>query len=368
MTLAEAKLYILNTPLYIEYFGEEIFTTAIKKYDVKDFSMTKYVKINGYLDNSYRQKGYKLLRENVLWKFTECKGGWERQYEAHANEWEVPSDYHVVDGKLIKDCILLFNPALTHFNMKCYYWRSGVTEVYIACDNNHSLYVPIEAIIKKDYSIVEKRMNSYWKSYYCREDQQQYLKENLATLDTKTATKVKLAIEKGLPKTIEPYVSRYNKPLLIEEMHILVQLQYPDATDHGVEYVYGDYAMGKLEQFLEKYEEISHLDSTLEMTPKAIDIYFKPDTSKYRIKHICETTIAYMQQIMIPRFVKGETLIFNSARPDLESYANQEVTIIEVLQENKNYDFADTGPVYIVKTNNGKQLEAHQEELTVKEE
>lgn len=368
MTLAEANLYISNIPLYIEYFGEEIFKVAIKKYDEADFSTTRYIEINNHLNNYYRQKGYKLVRENILWKFTERQGEWERQYEAHANEWQIPSDYHVNDGKLIKDCILLFNPALTHFDMKCYYWYNSIHEVYITCDNNHSLYVPIEAIITKDYSLVEKRMNSYWKSYYWREDQQQYLKENLETLNTKTATKVKLAIEKGLPKTIEPYVSRYDKPLLIEEMPILVQLQYPDATDHGLEYVYGDYAMGKLEQFLEKYEEISHLDSTLEMTPKAIDIYFKPDTSKYRIKHICETTIAYMQQAMTPRFIKGETLIFNSARPYLQSYANQEVTIIEVLQENKNYDFADTGPVYIVKFNNGEQLEAYQEELTIKEE
>lgn len=200
MTLQEAKMFIKNANNYIEVFGEEIFKKAIANYDVKDFSTFRYVPRDEGSDRYLASKGYPVLCDKTYWDFEEYKGEWVRKVRKLAREYRVPCDYQLHEKDLLRDCILLTNPNMANYPMNIYK-LDGAKEIYVKCDNGKTLYVPVQAIINKDYSLVENRMNTYWPSYYNTPDRKQYLDAELATLKTKTAKALKKTIEED-----EPYV------------------------------------------------------------------------------------------------------------------------------------------------------------------
>ena len=200
MTLQEAKMFVKNAKNFIEVFGEEIFERAVVNYDIKDFSTFEYVIRDGGQDNYYAKKGYPVLCDKTSHTFKEFKGEWMREVTKLARDYRVPDHYQLNENDLLKDCILLVNPHMANYTMSIYH-LDGAKEIYVKCDNGKSLYVPVEAIVNKDYSLVENRMNTYWPSYYNTADRKQYLEAELATLETETAKALKKTIEEG-----EPYI------------------------------------------------------------------------------------------------------------------------------------------------------------------
>lgn len=201
MTLAEAKMYVRNAKNFIEVFGEELFERAAANYDIKDFSTCKYVPRDEWYDRHYAEKGYPVLCDKTWWNFEEWKGEWKREVRKLAKEYRVPCDYQLHEKDLLKDCILLVNPNMATYQMSMYHLDQPTDDIYVKCDNGKSLYVPIKAIVDKNYSLVENRMNTYWPLYYNTPDRKEYLEAELATLKTETA--------KALQKTIEedkPYI------------------------------------------------------------------------------------------------------------------------------------------------------------------
>lgn len=202
MTLQEAKMFVRNAKNYIEMFGEELFERVVANYDISDFSSHDYVRYGGGQDNYYANLGYPVLCDRTMWTFEEWRGEWKREFQDLAREYRIPCRYQLHEKDLLKDCILLVNPNMANYTMSIYH-LDGAKEIYIKCDNGKSLYVPIEAIIKKDYSLVENRMNTYWPSYYNTADRKQYLDAELATLETETAKALRKTIEEGEPYAYE---------------------------------------------------------------------------------------------------------------------------------------------------------------------
>ena len=194
MTLQEAKMFIRNANNFIEMFGEELFEKAVANYSIKDFSTFEYVIYNGGQDNYYAKKGYPVLCDRTSHTFKEYKGEWMREVLHLARKYRIPCHYQLHEKDLLRDCILLVNPNMANYQMSIYH-LDGAKEIYIKCDNGKSLYVPVKAIVDKDYSLVEQRMNTYWSSYYNTPNRKQYLDAELATLKTKTAKALKKTIE-----------------------------------------------------------------------------------------------------------------------------------------------------------------------------
>ena len=199
MTLAEAKMFVRNTENYIEIFGEEIFERAIVNYDIKDFSTHQYVVRDEGTDRYYAQLGYPVLCDRTMWTFEEHKGEWKREVQKLAREYRVPCHYQCNEKDLLKDCILLVNPNMANYKMSIYHLDRPTDDIYVTCDNGKSLYVPVKAIVDKNYSLVEERMNTYWPSYYNRPDRKENLDAELATLETETAKALQKTIEEGEP-------------------------------------------------------------------------------------------------------------------------------------------------------------------------
>ena len=196
MTLQEAKMFVKNSNNFIEMFGEELFERAIANYDVNDFSTHQYVPRDEGLDRYYARLGYPVLCDRTTWTFKEYKGEWEREVRKLAREYRVPDTYQLHEKDLLKDCILLANPNMANYQMRIYH-LDGAKEIYIKCDDNKSLYVPIKAIVEKDFSIVVNRHTTYHKGYYDTPDRKQYLDAALATLETETAKALCKTIEEG---------------------------------------------------------------------------------------------------------------------------------------------------------------------------
>lgn len=199
MTLAEAKMFVRNYKNFIEVFGEEIFEKAVEKYDIKDFSTPTYVVRDEGLDRYYADRGYPVICDKTWWEFEEWKGEWMKKVRKLAREYRVPCNYQLHEKDLLSDCILLINPNMANYKMSIYHLDRPTDDIYVVCDNDKSLYVPVKAITEKNYSLVVDRHTTYHKGYYNTADRKQYLDEALATLETETAKALRKTIEKGTP-------------------------------------------------------------------------------------------------------------------------------------------------------------------------
>ena len=199
MILAEANMFIRNAKNFIEVFGEEIFERAVANYDMKDFSTFEYVVRDGGQDDYYTRMGYPVLCDKTYWTFKEYKGEWMREVRHLAREYRVPCRYQLHEKDLLKDCILLVNPNMANYHMETYHLDRPTDDIYIKCDNGKSLYVPIKAIVEKNFSLVVDRHTTYHKGYYNTSDRKQYLDEALATLETEIAKALQKTIEDGAP-------------------------------------------------------------------------------------------------------------------------------------------------------------------------
>ena len=203
MILQEAKMFVRNAKNYIEVFGEELFERVVANYDVKDFSTFEYVVRDGGQDAYYARMGYPVLCDRTSHTFKEYKGEWMREVVHPAREYRIPCPYQLNEKDLLKDCILLVNPNMANYQMTTYHLDHPTDDIYVTCDNGKSLYVPVKAIVDKNYSLVEERMNTYWPSYYNRPDRKEYLDAELATLKTETAKALQRTIEENEPYTYE---------------------------------------------------------------------------------------------------------------------------------------------------------------------
>ena len=206
MTLAEAKMFVRNAKNFIEVFGEELFERAVANYDIDDFSTHKYVILNEGQDNYYARMGYPILCDNTTWHFKEYNGVWVREVVKPARKYNVPCEYQLSENDLLKDCILLVNPNMANYHMDIYHLHNATDDIYVKCDDGKSLYVPVKAIVDKDFSLVVNRHTTYHKYYYNTIDRKEYLDAALATLETETAKALRKTIEEGEPyihKTIE---------------------------------------------------------------------------------------------------------------------------------------------------------------------
>lgn len=156
-------------------------------------------------------------------------------------------------------------------------------------------------------------------------------------------------------------------PLQFEPYAKVVWLNYPDNIENPsyLEYC-GTYWENLLYNFFHDNEEIwqhiYQLSTDNGMTPIAIAIYFKYNTSDELIEHICTQAIQMMQSVTKPSFKVGQSALFKTYQSDLMMYNNCEVTVKRVLTDDE-CDIDEVGFIYEV-TVNGEVFQAFQDELS----
>jgi len=150
-----------------------------------------------YFENEPYYSKNKLIRKNVTFSKKKYFGNTEyyKYVQVKGNEYRIPSEYQglkhgEIIGQLLKNRYHWFNSFKWNIyelhnleNFELYMKTSDINNIDI------HLYVPIKAITTSDFSLIEKRMISYWKWYF--KDNNEKLERVLKVLDSKESLKLK---------------------------------------------------------------------------------------------------------------------------------------------------------------------------------
>jgi hypothetical protein len=188
-----AKLFIRNYNNLVLFFGEKRVQKMARKFEESSFAKTEYVERGEGRDRYFLNKGYPIVCDNTTWIFKEYRGEWSRDVRKQARSFSVPDSYQLYEGKLIKMCLLDMFPQLEGLEISAYHADSETAEIYIKCENNKLLYCPLIAFTTFNYNAIYNRHRSYHESYYgsTAERREKYLQDELNTLETETAHKIK---------------------------------------------------------------------------------------------------------------------------------------------------------------------------------
>jgi len=214
MTLAEAKMFLLNYDNYIRVFGERLLKKCLKEFTCRDFATSEYAEQGSYLDQHHIKKGYPILCACTWHIFEEWRGEWMRKVNKKAVEYQIPQPTQLNESLLLRACLLAKFPYLTSFDFPTYHLddERGLHEIYIACGNKlgmlmspQALYCPIDAFVENDFSLIEKRMKDYLINYLSRSypDKDIYAEYILPVLNTPTAKKLKAILDKNAAESLQ---------------------------------------------------------------------------------------------------------------------------------------------------------------------
>jgi len=101
--------------------------------------------------------------------FRKSKGNWYRDVVKFGHKCRIPSQYaHLHTSDIMRKCLENRFEYFSDFGwgifMSNYGDKPDKYEIYMDTEAGF-LYVPVKSLFMKDFSIVEDRMLSYWKSY-----------------------------------------------------------------------------------------------------------------------------------------------------------------------------------------------------------
>lgn len=198
MTLQEAKLFVRNYDNYMQLFGAELMQNIFSNFTVSEFSKNEYVVLGEGQDRYYEKQGYPITIDRTTTEFTEYKGEWERKVTKPARQYLVRCPYQLNESSILKGCILAINPLMSLFDMSIYHLEKVTDDIYVKTETGIWLYVPVKAIVEKNFDLVVKRHTTYHKQYYNTPDRKVYLDKELAALESKIAKILKIVIEDNL--------------------------------------------------------------------------------------------------------------------------------------------------------------------------
>ena len=175
----------------ISWFDKKVYSTVIEKgvrVEVEGSVRTKGVEVR-IIDNYQHLKDsaifYTLLKNKFKWftSFTEFTQKDKNEIKEEYYQSTAPKD---LNKDRLKE--VLFSAERKASKWDIYHIESFDKEIYLTTSEG-SLYIPLNAIMKKDFSIIEKRMEDYFKSW-CNNDKKK-IKKNLTPLDSIEANQLK---------------------------------------------------------------------------------------------------------------------------------------------------------------------------------
>lgn len=198
LTLEEAARYIVTWEKWEEFITPETINKIIPTVKCRDVIGVHYVPAVrdavGYhpMGNNYYENHYE--REEIVldFRFEEWAGEWKRDVHYPAIGYRIPYKYQCNElNKVWERCLIEDFPYLKNyeFDAYCPSFGGGKThDIYVKIsyqldgeEKCTSVYVPVEALIKRDASIIIKHHTDYHTRYNSTSD---WLKEKLPVLES----------------------------------------------------------------------------------------------------------------------------------------------------------------------------------------
>ena len=206
MTVNEARLYLTNYQKFVDTFGMEVFARGLEKsgVDTRSFTTNEYVPLGSAHALWLNKGGYPTDGNIYRHEFEEWKGEWMRKVKKDAYCYTIPNRYQLDEHKIMEACLQVVAPWISIFNIKCYHLDSAAdTDVYLKTGDDVSIYVPVKAILGRDWEVIVDRHTTYHKDYYRGEDRKKYLDKALAALDSWEAILFKFCLDNYPKEEVE---------------------------------------------------------------------------------------------------------------------------------------------------------------------
>ena len=172
MTYEEAKIFIKNFKNYEESFSTETLIECLKSENIDDWTKKHNVDIDYYqgqydeypkIQDNHMDYVFKEIRQDGI-SATAC-------YRTNCYTFLIPCEYQLKEGSFLLKCIHTEIPELNQFNFKCHHFDRLNTLIFLETDvkingNNISLYIPIDALLKRDVDTIVSTHTEYHTSYY----------------------------------------------------------------------------------------------------------------------------------------------------------------------------------------------------------
>jgi len=159
----------LNTSLYElllkHYTREEIQNRLL----CSGFTVEDLTDLENYRQEPTWLKIKQLVKENHQFTVKEYCGEWSKEITVRGFRYRVKAKYQgLKHSKILRAFLNTSFEWFSGFNWDLYEVSNADTyEIYLKTSKG-SLYVPLEALYNKDFSLIENRMKTYW-SWYCKE-------------------------------------------------------------------------------------------------------------------------------------------------------------------------------------------------------
>lgn len=210
VSMPDFMFFCHNVDTFLGIFGADIIAKNLKYISMRDIAHDDEVTEGTamYYCNVDSEVHGLLVEPRKNIEITEYKGDWEKKVKKagftviHSNPYA-----SVVEGTLIKHCLLDMYPFLADFKIECYAFHCNdidKEEFYVKVKDKDetfgSLYVPYKALKLKSRTPIIERMTSYWGDYY--RNKPELYKKAMKALNTKEALRFFDAIEN--PETFKP--------------------------------------------------------------------------------------------------------------------------------------------------------------------
>ena len=194
-TMEELEMFFPCYAVYEELFGEEIRDQARHSIALGDITSRREVPVEsiGY----YKKQGYPVYSHKPHYgEFEEYKGEWMRKVQKLAYTFLVPTTCYSFGLEFTIACINLAQPIFKDFKFDVYNLESSNLDIYLWTEDNRSVYVPVDALLRGDVEAIVKHHTEYYTGYYSwpggwmpnvtRNDVLEMRREVLSSLDSPT--------------------------------------------------------------------------------------------------------------------------------------------------------------------------------------
>lgn len=178
LTLKEkAEIFISNWENYEAIFPEEVLEHALSMIDIKEFITTECYRD---MHSHYYDVRYPRVRdEKEFHTFQEYKGDYSRDVRELAYRYYIPCRYQIYESKFLEICLSHYID-LDRFSINMYHLEAPDSYVFLQIPNSNSLYIPVNALIKRDINTIIESNKKYLTSYHSKKED---IEKNLKMLE-----------------------------------------------------------------------------------------------------------------------------------------------------------------------------------------
>lgn len=174
MTIQFASWWVKNWDLYLKYFSMETLEKCLSEMEVSEFLSLKWIPA------TFGDLKHSADRHNIFSRVSNKDNGYVKRNGvlihdiAPGYNFYVPDNYDFGGVKLFRKCLIEEYKFLKHYDFASYH-LNNYPEIYVHTHfemkdeksiGTDSIYVPMDALLYGDSSIIVKRHTEYFSDYY----------------------------------------------------------------------------------------------------------------------------------------------------------------------------------------------------------